>query len=279
MSQLSELVNESLVLPSYPVTICSTVVEQIATGNEMANDKFVSYLRVSTTRQGESGLGLEAQRTAVSGYLAGRDCKLIREVVEVESGKRSDRPELDEALRLCRLHNATLIVGKLDRLARNARFLLKVVEESGKRGVVFCDLPHIPEGPPGKMIVTIMASVAEWEGAIISQRTRAGLAEAKARGTQLGGRRVSAERMAQIARESRPAAIASHAAKAAAKRAEVLPVIAALRAEGVLTHRRIASELNQREIPAPRGGKWSAGQVWMALKPRSKPGLLRPAAA
>ena len=227
----------------------------------MANGKFVSYLRVSTAGQGESGLGLDAQRTAVSGYLNGGDWKLIKEVVEVESGKRNDRPALDDALRLCRLHNATLIVGKLDRLARNARFLLKVVEESGSRGVVFCDLPHIPEGPAGKMIVTIMASVAEWEGATISQRTKAGLAEAKARGTQLGGRRVSPERLVEIARKAQPMAIAKNAAKAAEKRAEVLPVIESLQAEGHLTLRAIAGELNEREIPAPRGGQWSAVQV------------------
>src|SRR5829696_7498186 len=110
----------------------------------MAQGRFVSYLRVSTARQGRSGLGLEAQRKAVADYLNGGRWKLVAEVVEVETGKRDDRPKLAEALALCRLHNATLIIGKLDRLARNTRFLLSIVEGTGEAGVVFCDLPTVP---------------------------------------------------------------------------------------------------------------------------------------
>ena len=155
----------------------------------MKNGRYVSYLRVSSKKQGDSGLGIESQRQSVENYLDGGKWKLVKEFVEVESGKKNDRPAFDAALRACRLQNATLIVGKLDRLARNAEFLLKIVRESGSRGVVFCDLPDIPEGPAGKLIITQMAAVAEFEGACISARTKAALAAAKRRGTLLGGQR------------------------------------------------------------------------------------------
>ena len=124
-------------------------------------------------------------------YLNGGRWKLVAEVVEVETGKRADRPKLAQALALCRLHTATLIIGKLDRLARNTRFLLSIVEGTGEAGVVFCDLPTVPAGPVGKFIVTQMAAVAELEAGLISQRTKAALAAAKARGKRLGGFRGS----------------------------------------------------------------------------------------
>ena len=94
----------------------------------MKTSKFISYLRVSTARQGSSGLGLEAQREAVNNYLNGGHWQLIQEIVEVESGKRNDRPKIAEALRLCRLHNATLVIAKLDRLARNVHFISSLME-------------------------------------------------------------------------------------------------------------------------------------------------------
>src|SRR5438552_14092429 len=105
----------------------------------MANGKFVSYLRVSTDRQGRSGLGLQAQQDAVTSYLNGGSWSLVKPFVEVESGKKSDRPQLTKALATCRIHGATLVVAKLDRLARNAHFLLGLKEA----GVEFvcCDLP------------------------------------------------------------------------------------------------------------------------------------------
>jgi hypothetical protein len=103
--------------------------------------KFVSYLRVSTDRQGRSGLGLESQRQAVADFLNGGAWQLVAEFVEVEAGKNADRPQLSKALQHCRLTGSTLVVAKLDRLARNARFLLAVVEGTGEAGVVFCDLP------------------------------------------------------------------------------------------------------------------------------------------
>src|SRR5215475_946716 len=141
--------------------------------------KFVSYLRVSTQKQGASGLGIEAQRAAVTAFLNGGDWVLLQEYRETESGKSNDRPQLAKALAHCRMTGATLVVAKLDRLARNARFLLSVVEGSGAGGVVFCDLPSLPPGPVGKFMVTQMAAVAELEAGLTSQRTKAALSAAK----------------------------------------------------------------------------------------------------
>lgn len=232
----------------------------------MVDRKFVSYLRVSTAQQGTSGLGLEAQRAAVAGFLNGGSWTLIQELVEVESGKRNDRPALERALRLCRKHRATLVVAKLDRLARNAEFLLKTVRESGEGRVVFCDLPTIPGGPVGDFIITQMAGVAQLEAGLISQRTKAALAAAKARGTKLGGRRVSAERFAQIGAAARQ----THVRKAERGRAAILPVIEKLQSSGIRSLRQIAAGLDAAEIPTPRGqGEWSAVQVQRILKAAS----------
>src|ERR1035441_7658467 len=116
----------------------------------MANGKYVAYYRVSTDKQKKSGLGLEAQQEAVRIYLNGGEWKLVGAFTEAESGKRNDRPALAQALAFCRIHNATLVVAKLDRLARNTQFLLTVVKESGSAGVVFCDLPSIRDGHIGR---------------------------------------------------------------------------------------------------------------------------------
>jgi len=221
----------------------------------MANGKFVSYLRVSTARQGASGLGLEAQRAAVTGYLNGGDWDLVQEVQEVESGKRNDRPALAEALRLCRKHKATLVIAKLDRLARNVAFISNLMES----GVEFVavDMPQA-----NRFVVHILAAVAEHEAEAISKRTKAALAAAKARGTQLGGRRVSTERWAEI-RLSAGVARGAEADKRAAL--EVLPVIETIKAAGASSLRQIAAGLNERNITTPRGGEWSAVQVQRAL--------------
>jgi DNA invertase Pin-like site-specific DNA recombinase len=141
----------------------------------MANGKFISYLRVSTARQGVSGLGLEAQRECVASYFNGGRWTLVREVVEIESGKRNHRPAIAEALRLCRLHRATLIIAKLDRLARNVHVISSLMEF----GVEFVavDFPQA-----NRLTVHILAAVAEHEATMISARTKAALAAAKARG-------------------------------------------------------------------------------------------------
>jgi DNA invertase Pin-like site-specific DNA recombinase len=148
----------------------------------MAQGAFVSYLRVSTARQGQSGLGLAAQRAAVTDFLNGGDWSLIAEYVEVESGANDERPKLAEALARCRLHNATLVIAKLDRLSRDAHFLLGL-QKAGVRFVA-ADMPEANE-----MVVGIMAVVAQAERKMISARTKAALQAAKARGVKLGGDR------------------------------------------------------------------------------------------
>ena len=224
----------------------------------MANGKFVSYLRVSTARQGASGLGLEAQRAAVAGYLNGGDWALVREVVEVESGKRNDRPALDEALRLCRRQRATLVIAKLDRLARNVYFIAKLMED--KVPFVAVDMPSAND-----LTVHILAAVAQDEAKRISDRTKAALAAAKTRGTVLGGLRMSHEAFAAQAGLARAAGVVVRAARATKFRDDILPVIAELQEQGMRTLRSIADELNKRGEQAPRGGKWSATQVHRVL--------------
>jgi len=142
--------------------------------------KWVSYLRVSTDKQGASGLGLEAQRKAVADYLNGGKWSLAQEFIEIESGKRSDRPQLAAALAACKKLKAKLVVAKLDRLARNVAFTAKLMES----GVEFvaADMPFA-----NKLTIHILAAVAEHEREAISDRTKAALAAAKARGVKLGG--------------------------------------------------------------------------------------------
>jgi DNA invertase Pin-like site-specific DNA recombinase len=215
------------------------------------NGKFVSYLRVSTQRQGKSGLGLEAQREAVAGFMNGGKWALVSEIVEVESGKRSDRPELAKALSLCRLHRATLLVAKLDRLARNVAFISALMESGVK--FVAVDLPQANE-----LTVHIMASMAEYEAKAISTRTKAALAAAKARGTVLGGLRWDITR---VSAKGRRAALETRQENAVKYHADVLPVIRDKQRQGASTLRAIADALNADGTPAPRGGEWSAVQV------------------
>jgi DNA invertase Pin-like site-specific DNA recombinase len=222
----------------------------------MANGKFVSYLRVSTARQGISGLGLEAQRTSVAAHLNGGDWALVKEFVEIESGKRNDRPKLADALRLCKRLGATLIIAKIDRLARNVFFISGLMES----GVEFiaCDMPQA-----NRFVVHILAAVAEQEADAISKRTKAALA---ASGKTLGGRRVSAERFAEIAAEGRKVSATVRGEKADGFRSGILPVVAEIQANGYTTLRAIAEKLNEMEERTPRGGQWSAIQVQRVLK-------------
>jgi DNA invertase Pin-like site-specific DNA recombinase len=220
----------------------------------MKNGKFISYLRVSTARQGSSGLGLEAQRKSVNNYLNGGHWQLIQEIVEVESGKRNDRPKIAEALRLCRLHNATLVIAKLDRLARNVHFISSLMES----GVDFvaCDFPQA-----NRLTVHILAAVAEHEAGMISARTRAALAAAKARGVKLGGQRGSKARMVKMAAKGARASAAVRQRTAVRRRDDLLPVIEELRAKGVTSLQGLAEGLNKAGLTSARGGSWSASQV------------------
>jgi DNA invertase Pin-like site-specific DNA recombinase len=223
----------------------------------MATGRFISYLRVSTAKQGASGLGIEAQRAAVESYLNGGRWTLTAEIVEIESGKKSDRPALSKALAMCRLHNAVLIVAKLDRLSRNVAFLSALMES----GVEFvaCDFPNA-----NKLTLHIMASVAENEAAMISKRTKDALTAAKARGVVLGG-----DRGGVIARQAvKGAKISAEKRTATAKRraADLAPVILAIQADGAASLRQIAAVLNDRGILTSRGGHWSASQVLRAIR-------------
>ncbi len=223
----------------------------------MANGKFISYLRVSTQKQGKSGLGLEAQQTAVAGYLNGGAWTLVAEVVEVESGKNGARPKLAEALRLCRMHKATLVVAKLDRLARNVAFVATLLESGVK--VVCCDMPDADV-----TMLHIYAVMAEREGKAISARTVAALAAAKARGVVLGGYRWEID--AETRKRALESSISTRKEVAATFAADVLHSIADVKTSGAVSLRDIAAGLNERKVPTARGGEWTAVQVSRVLK-------------
>jgi DNA invertase Pin-like site-specific DNA recombinase len=220
----------------------------------MATGRFVAYYRVSTARQGRSGLGLEAQRVAVQEHLGGG--RLLQDFTEIESGKRSDRPQLLRALAACRLHRATLVIAKLDRLARNVAFISNLMEA----GVDFiaADMPQA-----NRLTVHVLAAIAEHEAAAISQRTKVALARAKARGTRLGGDRGNLPR---VAKAGAKASAASRKATAAARARDLAATVNDLRRGGAASLREIAEGLNEREITAPRGGPWQAGQVARVLQ-------------
>ncbi len=221
----------------------------------MANGKYVAYYRVSTAKQGKSGLGLEAQQEAVRCYLNGGQWKLIAEMVEVESGKRNDRPKLAEALALCRLHGAKLVIAKLDRLARNVHFISALMETN-------VDFTAVDFPQANRLTIHILAAVAEHEASTISARTKAALAAAKARGVVLGGDR------GNIAGEASKGARMSAAKRVAtaAKRAEdLLPVIRSAQGDGAASLRQVATVLNERGIVTARGGQWTATQVQRVL--------------
>ena len=205
----------------------------------MAEGKFISYLRVSTAAQGRSGLGIEAQRTSVDSYLNDGDWELVAEYVEVESGKKTDRVQLGKALRHAELTGATLIIAKLDRLSRDAAFLLRLQNE----GVRF--------------IAADMALVAQQESSAISIRTKEALAAAKARGVKLGNPN-GARCLRGI---GNTAAIKARQTKADCRASKVFAIIQEIQAEGITSKNAIAKALNTRAIQAPRGGAWFAASV------------------
>ena len=213
--------------------------------------KFVAYFRVSTDRQGKSGLGLEAQREAVMNYLNGGNWTLAGEFTEVESGKRADRPELDKALAACKKHKARLVIAKLDRLSRNLAFIATLMES----GVEFVavDNPHA-----NKLTVHILAAVAQHEREMISERTKAALAAAKKRGQRLGNPNLSAAAKRGVA------ALKANARQFAAN---VRPIIEEIMRAGFTSHNAIAAKLNERNVRTARGGKWTHVQVGGILHP------------
>src|SRR5215469_2208941 len=212
--------------------------------------KFVAYFRVSTDRQGKSGLGLEAQREAVMNYLNGGNWQLVGEFTEVESGKRSDRPQLAAALAACKRHKAKLVIAKLDRLSRNLAFIAALMD-SGVEFVAVVN-PHA-----NKLTVHILAAVAQHEREMIAQRTKDALAAAKARGTVLGNPHLAA---------ARDRAVASVKADADRFAKNVAPIIREIQSSGVASHRGIAKSLNARGVATARGGQWTAVQVGSILR-------------
>jgi DNA invertase Pin-like site-specific DNA recombinase len=217
--------------------------------------KFVAYYRVSTARQGRSGLGLEAQKEQVERYLNGGDWSIIAEFTEVESGKRSDRPELDKALAAAKLHRAALVVSKVDRLTRSVAFLSRLLEAN--IDVRFADLPAI-EGATGRFLLTQMVAVAELEAGMISARTKAALARSK---KKLGG-----DRGVIPSARVRAKAYKALRERSAARAALLKPEIDKAREAGAETPRAIAAALNAAGIPTARGdGEWSATQVSRVL--------------
>jgi DNA invertase Pin-like site-specific DNA recombinase len=208
---------------------------------------YVAYYRVSTDKQGIAGLGIDAQRESVTCF---GGSGIIAEFVEVESGKRSDRPELLKALAYAKVSGATLLIAKLDRLARNVAFISSLMEA----GVEFTavDMPTA-----NRLTVHILAAVAEHEARMISERTKAALAQAKARGVKLGGYRGPILR-SEIGLIN---SLARRTERKARRTSTLRPMIQFIEESGRTSLRQIAQALNEKGIKAPRGGEWSSQQV------------------
>ncbi len=218
--------------------------------------RLVAYERVSTARQGASGLGLEAQRRVIEDFAASRGAEVLARFTEVESGRKADRPELLKALHLAKVTGATLVIAKLDRLSRNAAFLL-ALRDSGVRFVAV-DMPEAND-----LTVGIMALVAQAEREAISRRTKEALAIAKARGVKLGNPN-GAESLRRAGKGG-AALRATVSANAAAFAQDLLPVLADIRTAGHTSLRSIAAELTERGIRTRRGGRWNVGNVGQLL--------------
>lgn len=209
---------------------------------------YVAYYRVSTDKQGCSGLGLEAQQEAVKRFL-GTDPDLV--FTEVESGGKKDRPELAKAIAECKSTGATLIVAKLDRLARDVKMILSIVDSG--ICVRFVDLPEInPNDPTGRLMLTMLAAFAEFERKIISKRTKEALAVAKTRGVKLGSANSKAGGQARAAQLAATSQVDPQA----------LIIVRDLKSMGMTTTRQIAAGLTQRGIKTSTGStQWHSAQV------------------
>ncbi len=225
----------------------------------------VAYFRVSTKGQGESGLGLDAQRTAVEAYARSHAGRLIGEYTEVESGKNADRPELQRAIGHCRRSRATLVVAKLDRLSRNVAFLAALLENGFE--FVACDNPHV-----NRLTLHILAALAEHEAKLISDRTKAALAAAKARGVRLGAHRPGhfndpARRAARLAGLNKGRQRSAKVRRQLAHQAyvDLVPTIHNMRGDGA-TLQAIADKLNADGHTTRRGKSWTAMTVFRVLE-------------
>lgn len=215
----------------------------------MTKKSYVAYLRQSTVKQQLSGLGIEAQREIIHNFI--KDKTLIAEYVETESGKKSDRPQLMEALALCRKTNSILIVAKLDRLSRNVAFTSRLLESDVE--IVFCDFPQA-----NRLILHIISSIAEYEANLISQRTRQSLQAKKNRGVKLGMASNLMSKHGQAIENSRKTNRAKAENNPNNKRA-----IALLRTllPQHLTLSEMTAFLNEQGFTAPNGGKFQITQV------------------
>lgn len=206
----------------------------------MAEQRFVTYYRVSTDKQGRSGLGLDAQREAVSQFVVGREATIVAEFVEVESGGKDNRPKLKLALAECQRGKATLLIAKLDRLARSVAFIANLMDSN--TDFVACDMPHA-----SRLVLHVMAAFAEHERQIIGDRTKAALAAAKVRGVRLGAHGLLLAK--------------KHADEANTYALEIQEALIAAMARGARTTRQIAEHLNTNSIPSRQGGRWHAASV------------------
>lgn len=210
-----------------------------------SREQFVCYFRVSTARQGESGLGLEAQKRAVEAFLSSKAGEVVAEYTEVESGRKVARPQLTEALALCRRKRAILVIAKLDRLARNVHFISGLMEA----GVEFT---AVDQPTKDRFMLHIQAAFAEEEARRISQRTKAALQSAKLRGVDIGATgRILAEKNKEAAQT-----------KAEEYRATILEHIAG----GSITIRALAASLNRDGVPSPGGASWHLPTTHRVLK-------------
>ncbi|MDD2540346.1 MAG: recombinase family protein [Desulfuromonadaceae bacterium] len=218
----------------------------------MPESKFVSYMRVSTLRQGISGLGLDAQKKAIADYISRGSWELIAEFVEIESGKVDNRKELQKALHLCLMTGATLVIAKLDRLSRDLHFISSIQKSNIE--FIACDMPAA-----NRFTIHILAAVAEHERYMISQRTKAALQAAKARGTKLGNH---ANLTTSALIEGRKLGVIARKKKADDFASQIAQVINDFMGQG-LTLAQTAAELNSRNILTSSGkiGRWSATTV------------------
>jgi DNA invertase Pin-like site-specific DNA recombinase len=234
------------------------VNDSVVSGHERESERrrhYVAYYRVSTQQQGRSGLGLEAQREMVRGYLKPAAGELLAEFDEVGSGRGKTRPQLNEALRLCRLTRATLMIARLDRLSRNAGMIAELME-SGLDFVV-ADFPQAT-----RLTIHILAAVADYEWRITSERIKAALAAAKARGVALGGGRPPTPEQTRVALDAAHAAVR---AQAAARARDLAPIVWPMVAKG-MSPTGIAEELNRLGVPSSRNGRWHASSVILVLR-------------
>ena len=214
------------------------------------NTNFVCYYRVSTTQQGISGLGLDAQREQVRQYINSVGGEVVEEFTEVESGKRSDRPVLRDAIERCRNTGSTLLVAKLDRLSRNLHFITTL--QQSKVNFLAVDNPHATP-----FLIHILVAVAEYERTMISTRTKSALEAAKRRGVRLGNPRFSES--IQIARSQ-------HQQLCQNRYATLVPTLRELRTQGITRLTALADGLNRRGFTTSRGCRFTPTHIHRILK-------------